>query len=217
MKKSGFLLMFFILLGIKSYGQFSFGVSPGISTNSAYFGYRIGKVVPYVGFQYANITFIGKETGEDFDSDLQEVVPYTDEFKFAGNLLVPNAGIKFFAIEKNNLKAYFNLSVAKPIINAKLEYNGEEQEEISDALKDLNLLGGEFGFGTEYFFDDNFSIGGEFGLRYLGGKFTTENTDSYYNEQTGTYEDTQIKNSFNLRTSPTYTKISLNFYFGGSN
>ena len=29
------------------------------------------------------------------------------------------------------------------------------------------MWGGEFGFGIEYFFDENFSLGGEFGLRYI--------------------------------------------------
>jgi len=214
MKKTFVLLSICLLFGMKAHGQFSFGVAPGLSTNSSYFGYKAGKFVPYIGFQYANISFSTKETGEEFDYDLYEVVSYSDELNFDASLLVPNIGIKYFAVEQNNLKAFINLSIAKPFVRGKLDFNGEEADELSDALKDLNLMAGELGVGVEYFLDDNFSVGGEFGIRYIGGKYNTEYTDTFYNDDTSTYQETEIETTYKLSSNPTYSKISLNFYFG---
>ncbi len=215
MKKTALLLTLCLLFGVKSFGQFSFGVAPGLSTNSAYFGYKTGKFVPYVGLQYGNIMFNTKETGQEYDYDETSVVTYTDEIDFKGNLFLPNIGVKYFAVEKNNLKAFLNLSVAKPILSGKMEVDGEEVNELGETLKDIKLFAGELGFGVEYFFDDNFSIGGEFGIRYFGGKYSNSHTDSFYNPDTDLNQDTEIEETYKVSTNPTFSKISLNFYFGG--
>ena len=94
MKKTALLLTLCLLFGVKSFGQFSFGVAPGLSTNSAYFGYKTGKFVPYVGLQYGNIMFNTKETGQQYDYDESGVVSYTDELDLKGNLFLPNIGVK---------------------------------------------------------------------------------------------------------------------------
>lgn len=206
-----------LLFTVNGFGQFSFGVAPGLSTNSAYFGYKVGKIVPYVGFQYAGLNFKIKETGQEYDAGSNSLVPYTDETKVNGNLYVPNIGAKFFAVEQNKIKAYFNLSVAKPLLRGKVENNGEEYEDFGKTLKDINIIGGEFGFGVEYFFDDNFSIGGEFGLRYIGGKYSSSHTEQVYDPGTSSYVDSEVKENYNLGMNPTYSKISLNFYFNGKN
>ncbi|MFO7370635.1 MAG: hypothetical protein R6X09_10230 [Bacteroidales bacterium] len=215
MKKLVLLLAVCLLFGLKGYSQFAFGVAPGLSTNSAYFGFKAGKVVPYIGFQYAGLAIKLEESGEAWDDDEYDIIPYSNDIKIKGNLYVPNLGVKVFAVEQNKLKAYFNLSVAKPFLSAKYEEDGEEFEELSDLVKEIKLIGGEFGFGVEYFFDNNFSIGGEFGLRYLHAKYTNSYEDEEYNYDTGTYEDVTIENTLKASMSPTYSKISLNFYFGG--
>lgn len=86
-------------------------------------------------------------------------------------------------------------------------------EEINDVLKEVKLFGGELGFGVEYFFDDNFSIGGEFGLRYISGKYTNSFEQDVYNGSEMQPED--FEDTFRLSLMPTYSRISLNFYFGG--
>jgi hypothetical protein len=212
MKKVIFLLSVCLLFGMKGYSQFSFGVAPGLSTNSAYFGFKAGKVVPYVGFQYANIKFVMTDNGSEWTGSA--IQQFEDEIKVSGNLYVPNIGIKFFAIEKNKLKAYLNLSIAKPMIRAKVENNGTEITAINDVLKDIKLFGGEFGFGVEYFFDDNFSLGGEFGIRYIGGKYTNKFTEMVWNGSAD--EERNFESTVKIGMAPTYSKISLNFYFGGS-
>lgn len=215
MKKLVLLLAVCLLFGLKGYSQFAFGVAPGLSTNSAYFGFKAGKVVPYIGFQYAGATVKLEESGEMWDDDEYDIISYSYDVKIKGNLYVPTLGVKVFAIEKNQLKAYFNLSVAKPFLSAKYEEDGEEFEEVSDLVKEIKLIGGEFGFGVEYFFDDNFSIGGEFGLKFLHAKYTDSYDDEVYDYSTGTYEDVTIENTVKAGMNPTYSKISLNFYFGG--
>lgn len=216
MRKVVLLVSLCMLVGLKGFSQFSFGVAPGLSSNSAYFGYKAGKVVPYIGFQVANIRVNTTETGEEFDNTLYKAVSYSEEMKVSGNLYVPNIGIKFFAVEKNNLKAYFNLSVAKPMLRAKVEDNGKEIEEVNDMLKEIKIFGGEFGFGVEYFFDDNFSLGGEFGIRYIGGKYENSYEDSFYDPSVGHDVNTTIEETYKIGLTPTYSKIALNFYFGGS-
>jgi len=207
MKKLMFIGLFIFALGLKGFSQFAFGVAPGLSTNNAYFGFKAGKVVPYVGFQMAHVGF-----QQDYSDRYYDGVDWVDDesnLKGGGNIYAPTVGIKFFAIEKNNLKAYLNLSVAKPMIRGKIEFDGTEVEEISDELKKVKLLGGEFGFGVEYFFDSNFSVGGEFGLRYLGGNYE-DVYDYVYNG-----EPAKETNSYKAMMTPTYSKIALNFYFGG--
>lgn len=196
-----------LLFGVKGFGQFSFGVSPGLSTNTAYFGMKMGKIVPYVGFQYGHLG-VKVESSDHYYTGVEWV---TDESKtkINGNLYIPEIGVKFFAIEKNKLKAYLNLNLTKPMIRAKMEVDDVEVEEIGDLLKEVKLFGGELGFGVEYFFDDNFSMGGEFGIRYLHGKY--EDVNDYISSGEPAEETT----TFKIGVMPTYSKISLNFYFGG--
>jgi hypothetical protein len=59
-------------------------------------------------------------------------------------------------------------------------------------------------------------MGGEFGIRYMGGKYSDTYTSTFYNPDLGDDQETEITNSFKAHVSPTYAKVSLNFYFGGS-
>jgi hypothetical protein len=207
-------LVAIISFSLKSYGQFTFGVSPGIGLNSTYFGYKLNdKLVPFIGFQYAHVKFKYEETGEEFDYDLGDVVSYSYKTEFSGSLYVPNIGIKYFIKQQNKLNAYVSLCISKPFLSGKLEYDGEADEEFKNQIKNISLWGGEAGFGVEYFFDDNFSIGGEFGLRYLHLKYNDSYDYEFYNPNTGDYEMTEIKDDYRLNVSPTFSKLSLNFYF----
>ena len=200
--------------GYQAMAQFSFGVSPGLTTNSAYFGYKINdKVVPYVNFQYMNGRFKYEEKGERYDADVNAIVNYTDELQFNGSLIIPGIGAKYFFAEKNDIKAYGNLSIAKPFLSGKASINDEENEEFSETLKDINMWAGELGFGVEYFFSDNFSVGGEFGLRYLSVSYNTSYEAFNYDPNTGTTVESTTEQEYSLGFNPTYSKISLNYYF----
>jgi hypothetical protein len=154
MKKYMFLFTFFLTGFCCSVNaQMAFGVSPGLGFNSAYLVLQASKnFLPYLGIQYVGAKYTYEE-----DS-------YKDEF--SGSILIPTLGLKLFVGGTNNIRSYLNVAVSKPIVSGKLEYDGEPDQEFDDALDKLSLLGGEVGFGVEYFFDDNFSIGGEYGIRF---------------------------------------------------
>lgn len=185
---SAFTFLLIMALSSNGKSQMVFGVSPGLGLNSAYVGYKINdKLVPYFGLQYLGVKYNYED--EDFQDD------------FSGSLIIPSLGLKLFLSPNNQLQPYLNVSVSKPLVAGKLEYDGEEDEEFADAVQSINLFGGEAGFGVEYFFDDNFSIGGEYGIRFFSGKY----------ESSDQFDDYAVK----LNVNPTYTKLALNFYFGG--
>jgi len=203
-----------------AFSQSSFGVSPGIGLNTAYYGYRVNdKLMPFVGFQFLNIKVEGVEKGEEFDFNQGQLVSYSRSNEFSGSLYIPNLGLKYFVKEENSIKAYLTLSVSKPFITASITDDGENDEDFEEDVKNLSLLGGEFGFGVEYFFDENFSIGGEFGIRYFHLKYEETRDEQIFVPNSGngggTIVDTEIQNDFNFNISPTYSKIALNYYFGG--
>ncbi|MBN1183595.1 MAG: hypothetical protein JXB49_14995 [Bacteroidales bacterium] len=214
--KTPFFLTLVIVIGlsVKGYSQVSFGVSPGIGLNTAYIGYKVNdNVVPFFGFQYLNASFKYEQSGRDYDWELNRVVNQEYSEKLSGSLYIPNIGLKYFIAQKNQMKPYISVVLSKPFLSAKAEDDGEEIDDVKDAVKKLKMIGGELAFGTEYFFDDNFSIGGEFGLRYFHFKYDDSYDHEYYNPNTGDYEESEIEVEYRFNTSPTFTKISLNYYF----
>ena len=216
--KTKLLLVFFTLSVMipEGFCQFSFGVSPGIGLNGVHFGYRTrNKFVPYIGFQYMTGKFKSEETGQEFDNDLSQVVSYSDKMEFSGGLYLPAIGLKYFIKEHNKLHPYLSFGLTKPIISGKVKVGKDEENLYKEIIESLNksMWGGELGFGVEYFFDENFSIGGEFGLRFLHLGYSNSQEDEFYNPNTGLYETTVIKNEIKLNGSPTFSKVSLNYYF----
>jgi hypothetical protein len=208
------LIVFAFIATSNSYGQVAFGVSPGIGFNSAYLGYSVNKkIVPFIGFQFFNMNLKFEETGRRLDYDIYQVVDYTESIDLKASMYVPNIGVKYFFIEKNKIKSYALLNISKPFISAKLEDDGEEDEDLKEDIKSISIWGGEVGYGMEYFFDDNFSLGGEFGLRALYFKYENEYNRDIYNPSTANYEETEIKMDYKYNFKPTYVRISFNYYF----
>jgi hypothetical protein len=199
-----------------SYGQFSFGVAPGLGFNSAYFGYRTSsKIVLYAGFQYLNGKYKFEENGQKYDYNLSRIVTYSDKEEFSGSLLIPDFGLKYFIKQHEKLQAYLSLTFTKPLISGKLVIDGKEAGDFKDAIKSLNksMWGYELGFGVEYFMDESFSIGGEFGLRHLHAGYSDSHSEEIYNPSTGNNVSVEINDDIKLNGSPTFSKISLNYYF----
>lgn len=194
--------------------QFSFGVSPGLTLNSSYFGYKINKFVPYVGFQYLNIRYKMIETGKKVNYNINQIEDYSEENLMNAGLLIPNIGVKYFFISQNNLKAYSNLMFSKPFLYGNMKENGEIVDDFDDQIKNLKIWGGELGFGAEYYFSENFSIGGEFGIRFLTAKYTEtkDRTIQDPNTRENVNYTRNIESNYNI--NPTYSKIVVNYYFG---
>lgn len=176
--------LFLLFLTNYSYAQFAFGVEPGIGLKNAYFGYKTsGNFLPYFSLQLASGKVVDEYGGE------------TD--KYSATFVLPTIGTKYYLKQNNKLSPYLNAFVSKPfaIINS-------EGDDSNDAK--LNAFAGGAGFGTEYFFDPRFSVGGEFGLMFFSAK------EKYnYDDFGGGVSENATKYS----VSPTYAKISLNFYF----
>jgi hypothetical protein len=109
------------------------------------------------------------------------------------------------------------INIAKPFLGGKVIVDGEEDEDVKETLDNISLFGGQLGLGAEYFFDDNFSVGGEFGFRYLHVKSDQTYTKSHqvYNPETYSYEYYETEETIETRANlnPTYSRITLNFYF----
>jgi hypothetical protein len=214
MKKIIVAIFFYLACVSAANCQFSFGVSPGLSLNSAYFGYKLkGKIVPYVGFQYFNANFKYEESGKEYNYSLSDIVDYTNKSDFSGSLYVPNIGVKYFFKDTNKLRAYFNLNISKPFLRGEVTTNGEKNDEFEESLKKIKMLGGELGFGIEYFFDKNFSVGGEFGIRYIHIGYKNSEANEIYNPNTSNYETSTINYYYKYNVSPTFSRITLSYYF----
>lgn len=210
MKRKAILILGLLAIYFSfGYGQFSFGVSSGIGLNSAYFGYKVNsKLVPYVGLQYLNAGFMYRETTSRYDLTSGDLIStYGDTLNISGGLYFPNVGIKYFIKQQNKLQAYVSLNLSRPLISGKLTIYGEEDESIKEFIKKISMFGSELGFGVEYFFDENFSLGGEFGIRYIYINYADTSS-----RQTSISEY-NYENILKFTTSPTFSKISLNFYF----
>ena len=211
------LYLFFIALVVlttNSKGQFTFSISPGIDINGTNLGYKIkSKIVPWIGFQYMKAKLLYGESGERYDWEFSKVVSYSEENEFSGSLFISTLGLKYFIREEEKLKAYISTSFSKPFIGGKVINDGEKNEDVMEFIRKVGIFGGTIGFGAEYFIDENFSLGGEFGLRYLHFRYEDSYSTEFYNPAQGYYQETEIMNDLKFNISPTYSKISLNFYF----
>ena len=169
-----------------------------------------------------------------------------DEFEFSGSafLLVPNIGAKYYFntdFSEGSMVPYFKGSLFFSIPSVKGEsteksydwyydeygqledyyedigkwkLEGKEKEMVEDILSfwGINLFG-----GCEYYFSDNFSIGGEFGVRLLFNSFKTSDEDynewgdpysGYYGSDRDSWES-EVSATFKI----TQALINLNYLF----
>lgn len=196
-----FLFITISLLSNTIFGQILFQISPGPKFNGVNIGYKLDKgYLFYGGLQFVNVTYSFDETGTRVVDG--KLTLYHDASEFSKDLYIPNLGFKFYFGEGNKLKPYTNINIAKPLVKGFPK----------NAVNKINWTG-ELGFGIEYFFDENFSIGGEFGIRNLDVNVIKESKEEIYDPVSAntisSTKTTQLKTNF----SPTYTRISLNFYF----
>ena len=213
MKKKLLIITAILFLSQSAFSQFSFSVSPGLNLNTAYFGYKLNRIVPFVGFQYFGTSVNYEYNHKVFDYDLGEVVDHNHSSSGKVSFMIPNLGVKYFLIDKGNLKASATVNITKPILTAEAKIDGQIDEFVEESVKAINLFGGEMSFGAEYFFDEHFSLGGEFGIRYIHFDYKITNDEIIFNPMTGEEIQTQSSYSTNLNMSPTFSKITLNFYF----
>jgi hypothetical protein len=210
--KLGLLVLFFGITSI-SYGQFTFSVAPGLSMNAASVGYKFNRIVPFVGMQYFGASADYEYIYTDFNYETLQMETMTNSFEGKVNLFMPNIGVKYFFKESDKVKAFAALNIAKPIVSGAVTYDDDVDVDVNSLFEGLSIWGGELSAGGEYFFDEHFSIAGEFGLRYLRVNSKTENDRSVYNPVTDEFITTQSLYTTTLTGKPTFTRVSLNFYF----
>lgn len=194
--------------------QFTFTVNPGINFNGATFGLKKGRWLPYGGITYFGGTSTVTYIDPIFNYSTSQVEDVQDEYKFRGNIIIPTIGTRVYVKDGGDLKAYVNANVTKPIITAKYIDNGVEDQDVNDFVTRISLWAGEVGFGAEYYFASSFSISGEFGLRWVVASYDDSWDTQVYNPDTGMSETHTRSINSSAFLSPTYTKMSLNFYFG---
>lgn len=204
-----------LMFSAKLNAQFYFGVQPGNLINGANFGYQFKKWVPYAGLQWIKTSATMTETGKRWDNDLMETVDYSDKLKYNLSLLIPTIGTKYFLVENNNLKAYLNVNLSKALISGKVEDSNDPtaNDDFQNAIKKTSASGMQIGFGTEYFFEKQFSIGGEFGCRLMNMKSEDSHDETFFDSNTNSSVTTTITNVSKAGLSPTYGRLTLNFYF----
>ena len=211
--KSLLISLLLVLCSSSAFSQFNFNVSPGLGLTGAKFGFQLpAGVVPYFALQSFSTSDTYEESGTRWDYDQNKPVTYTSTDEYNVSLLIPSLGAKYFFKGVGPLKPFVNASISKPIVNAKVSYDGQEDKDISDAAKSLKFFGTELSFGIEYFFNDYFSLGGEFGLRMMSLNLDDEFEDSYYDPIKDEYVATILRQKIQGSFNPTFSNISFNFY-----
>jgi opacity protein-like surface antigen len=141
-----------------------FSVSPGQTLQGAQFGLSFGNLQPYVGLDLLGASGKLKTTNPDGT--------YA-ELSAGATLYIPNVGARFYFTSKE-LKPYVYLGLLKSVATVDLKSKTQIAEtdllpgDVKDQLTSLlGFMGITAGFGAEHPFSEHFSVGGEYGFRYL--------------------------------------------------
>jgi hypothetical protein len=249
MRKTFFVVVGVVLVFCACYGdasesfaqsRFAFGIKPGMTMQTSYFGFTAGRFLPYASMDMLWMSVKMTETRSSHDTYYGNTYDYWEEQTFKGKavLFIPHFGAKWFvhgASRSDGLRAYLNadLYLSIPSVSGEEEkswrqtYNGQtesghwskkmdkdEEELIEDVL---SFWGFNLGFGTEYMFSEHFSVGGEYGFRlfFNGIERHDESSSSYGNPGSPYYQSYQDEWDDELRLTlrMNYAVVALNFYF----
>ena len=171
-------------------GGWVFGVRPGSTVESAFFGADMGTITPIVG-----LDFLGVSVGvEDADLSASMYIPHFGARIYLGGPGTTGAVVPY--LQGTFMKSFASIDV------------GDADPTLEDAIGDLlSFYGIGLVFGAEYFFADHFSLGGEYGLRYIKTSGELEIEADILDEPLSLDSDLEIS----YRTS--YAGVSLNFHF----
>lgn len=191
------LMAVLLLMVSGAQAEMIFGVKPSTVVQSSYFGFVAGtSMVIEFGVDYARAGVkVEGDTEGDFGFDPIEV-----DAEVSASMLMPHGGVKLYLKPRTagTTSPYFLADLFKA-------FTSIDPGEVDDATEDLiasveemlSPFGLNLGFGAEYHFSDRFSVGGEYGLRYLMS--STE------------FDEIDMKVSTNI--GMTYAAITANFVF----
>jgi len=192
-----------------------FGVKPGMTVQSSFFGLAFNRFEPYVGIDWVAISV---------DAEGSDV---------SGSVFIPHIGSKLYLKSRPLERAvipYFLGDVFFSLASVSIQgFDTEEEDMVKDILQFWGL---GLGFGAEFYFTESFSVGGEYGLRYFHDHVDAPEQEShyYYNEVwkgndrvsksnveldqpiSSTQVDA-VNDEFSFAFKVTYVAISLNFHF----
>jgi hypothetical protein len=234
MKKAVLVVFFFFAISITAWGQFAFSVKPGQTLNGASFGIKLGGLILSAGLDYMRVSSTVESSGTNINETYNsqyiapygwvytygyQLNPYSDKYEASLNIYAPNISLKLLLGGTEKVSPYITASVSKPFFTGTVSTNGKE-EDVQKYIDNLSVWAYQVGFGGEYFFTNSFSIGGEFGIRFISTKYSQENTntESVYvgSSQTGyNYQNVQTKDNIDLglNLGATYSIMTLNYYF----
>ena len=218
-------------------GDLVFSISPGSSVESAQIGKHVGNWMPYFGFDIMGIaakgTYKDDYSHQVYNSGTSSWDTYrevsSEEIKGSATLFIPHIGARLYMGDaKKDVRPYVFGDLLKSFafvsasddysytdyINGAVSGAGTDNSSLSDDSKDrikkvLGVLGVSAGFGCEYSFSERFSVGGEYGLRYLhtstDGKTATGSGGSAYAE----LMNTEMSGSLKLTTGRLWLNYRL--------
>lgn len=195
-------------------GGFALCVKPGMLVNAAQVGYKSDAFFAGFGLEFASAGLTADET--EIDSSFNPPEVHKTKINYDVSLFLPQIALKYFfggtGTEGGGggvvrpyaaASAFYSLSAVRiQMSDGQVTVRDTSTErQVRDAL-DGNL-GGTVAFGGEYFFSPKFSLGGEFGCRFLfGGQESSQQSPGYSDV---------IKTTLGLGVA--YTALGLNFYF----
>jgi hypothetical protein len=222
-----------------SVGGLVLTVKPGTSLQSASLGLARGAITPYLGFDAVGIK-VDATTEEEY-TDIWGWQPGTrtwernrTQVEGSAFLLIPHFGVKYQLAQGKKVRPHVYLEYFRALafVHAsgseeswtRTWQNNVEQDpdyyqnpldsgKAEDTAKDiLAFQGVNLGAGAEYYFADEFSLGGEYGLRlvFTSAEYKESNSDPS-DIEAGWSDSWKVEGSAALRLS--YAALTLNYHF----
>lgn len=201
MKKT-VLFIAVLLAAVTAKAQFNFDLTYGtLNTKRATFSYKMGNWAPYAALDAftASLEFTNALDGPE----------ELNTHSVSGSIIAPTLGVRYYFLNKQpKLKGFLNLSAQKGFVSGEFKEAFVDDPErdrdikLSDMLSTKSLLQFQFGFGAEYFFNENLSLIGEYGLRLISVNIEGEPDEG------GAYMKAKLSG-----VSITYARLGLGFYF----
>jgi len=189
------LMAILLIMASGAQAEMMFGVKPSTVVQSSYFGFVAGtSMVIEFGVDYARAG-VKVEGDAEGSFDLGEI-----DQEISASMLMPHGGVKLYLKPRTagTTSPYFLADLFKAFTSVDPGDVDDETEDLITSVEEmLSPFGLNLGFGAEYHFSDRFSVGGEYGLRYLMS--STE------------FDEIDMKVSTNI--GMTYAAITANFVF----
>lgn len=171
-----------------------FGVKPGILIQSSYFGIQGKRWQPFAGM------------------DLVAFAISEDQYDASASVWIPHLGAKLFfqdPWQAGKVAPYIQGDYFFSIANVSVDsYDSDEEDLVTEVLE---FWGVGLAFGMEYYFSDQFAVGGEYGIRFLQDKVDEHSNTVYYGNGYS-YED-RLNDEFSVAFRMNYAAISASFHF----